>query len=179
MFPRKRRGIFDIFGDDIFREIEEEFERMDEIFKHSMADLMKRKPGEGGPYIYGFSMRTGADGKPVINEFGNIPSERGEDLKFPGDEREPLIDVIEHDKEVTVIAELPGVEKKDIKLDVSGKEMEILVDTDKRKYHKKLKIPCEVKPESAKASYKNGVLEVKLERVKKKKKKKGVSVKVE
>ena len=179
MLPRKRRGIFDIFGDDIFRDIEEEFARMDEMFKMSIGEAMKRKPGEGGPFIYGFSMRTGPDGKPIINEFGNVPQERGLDFELSGDEREPLVDIIEGDKEVTVIAELPGIEKEDVKLDVSENDMSIKVDTEKRKYHKKLKLPCEVKPGSAKASYKNGVLEVKLARVKKKEKKKGVSVKVE
>ena len=57
--------------------------------------------------------------------------------------------------------------------------MSVKVDTGKRKYHKKLKLPCEVKPKSAKANYKNGVLEVKIERTVKKEKKKGVNVKVE
>jgi len=179
MFPRKRRGIFDMLGDDMFRDIEEEFARMDEIFKMSIGEAMRRKPGEGGPFIYGFSMRTGPDGKPIINEFGNVPQEQGTDFELSVDEREPLVDVIEGDKEVTVIAELPGIEKEDIKLDVAENDMSVKVDTGKRKYHKKLKLPCEVKPGSAKANYKNGVLEVKIERTVKKEKKKGVNVKVE
>ncbi len=181
MFPRKRRGIFDLFGDDMFRDIEDEFARMDEMFKMSINEAMKRKPGEGGPFVYGFSMRTGPDGKPIINEFGNVLSENeeGSGVQLSEDEREPLVDVIEGDKEVTVIAELPGIEKKDIKLDITENEMLINVDNGKRKYNKVLELLCEVKSESAKASYKNGVLEVKIEKVKKKEKKKGVNVKVE
>ena len=180
MFPRRRKGIFDIFGDDVFRDIEDEFARMDEFFKMAIGEAAKRKPGEGGPFVYGFSMRTGPDGKPIINEFGNVLSgERGPDIQIAENEREPLVDVIEGDKEVTVIAELPGIEKKDIKLDVTENDISIKVDTEKRKYQKELELPCEVKPGNAKASYKNGVLEVKLAKVKKKDKKKGVNVKVE
>jgi HSP20 family protein len=41
------------------------------------------------------------------------------------------------------------------------------VDTPQRRYYKEVKLPARVKPDTAKASYKNGVLEVKLEKVEK------------
>ncbi|PKP54372.1 MAG: hypothetical protein CVT90_01600 [Candidatus Altiarchaeales archaeon HGW-Altiarchaeales-3] len=187
MFPRRRRDIFDIFGDDMFRDmfrdVEEEFARMDEMFKRSISESMRKKSGEGAPFIYGFSLRTGPDGKPIINEFGNVgvgaSKRKGSELQFTENEREPMVDVIEGDSDVTVIAELPGIEKEDIKLNVTENEMEILVDTKKRKYHKELNLPCEIKPDSAKASYKNGVLEIKLKRLQNKAKKRGVKVNVE
>ncbi|RLF10715.1 MAG: Hsp20/alpha crystallin family protein, partial [Thermoprotei archaeon] len=43
----------------------------------------------------------------------------------------------------------------------------ISVDTERRKYYKEVKLPARVKPDTAKASYKNGVLEVKLEKLEK------------
>jgi len=64
-----------------------------------------------------------------------------------------------------VVAELPGVEKEDIELNATEKELIISVDTERRKYYKCLELPAEVDPKSAKASYRNGILEVRLKKV--------------
>ncbi|RLI90628.1 MAG: hypothetical protein DRO89_05520 [Candidatus Altiarchaeales archaeon] len=80
------------------------------------------------------------------------------------DEIEPLVDVIERDREVMVVAELPGVKTEDISLYISEDILRIDVDTTARRYHRKLKLPCRVRSDTGTATYKNGVLEVKLER---------------
>jgi HSP20 family protein len=193
MFPwrRKRRPFgfgwdWDDFfrEDDFFRDLDEEFREMEEniarIFDEARR-ISQKEPKEGGPYVYGFSMRVGPDGKPHIEEFGNVPGGIGAKGPLEISQREPLTDIIEGDKEISVVVELPGIEKKDINLDVSEDFLTINVNTPKRKYHKELKLPCKVKTDSAKATYKNGVLEVKLKRVEEKKpeKKEGVKVKIE
>ena len=156
-FGRRRR-----FG--FFSDIEEEFERMREEMERMLTEFEK-EPGAKvkryGPYVYGFSMRMGPEGKPVFEEFGNVkpPSKEA-----PSGEREPLVDVIEEKESVVVIAELPGVEKEDIKLNATEEMLSIKVDTPQRKYSKRIQLPAKIKPETAKASYKNGVLEVRLER---------------
>lgn len=187
MFPWRRRGPFgrdwdDFFRDDFFKDLDEEFRDMEKNIARLFDEVSKMPPGElgeGGPYVYGFSMRVGPEGKPKIEEFGNVPGMVSGKREIPSG-REPLTDIIERDKEVSVIAELPGIEKKDIGLDIAGNSLEINVDTPERKYHKILDLPCEVKPGKARATYKNGVLEVKIERVKEdERKKEGVRVKVE
>ena len=65
---------------------------------------------------------------------------------------------------VKVVAELPGVEKSDIALECDGRNLLLKVDTDKRRYSKSLELPVEVDPDTSKASYKNGVLELVLTR---------------
>ena len=80
------------------------------------------------------------------------------------DEIEPLVDVIERDREVMVVAELPGVKTEDISIYISEDILRIDVDTTARRYHRKLKLPCRVRSDTGTATYKNGVLEVKLER---------------
>jgi len=169
MFPwRRRRGPFDGF----FSDMDEEFRQVEEHMARIFEDAMKasdKRPGEGGPFVYGFSMRVGPDGKPKIEEFGNVPGARMAGAKELGEGREPLTDVINGEKEVTVIAELPGIERKDIKLDAKEKSVTIDVSTPDRKYHKNLELPCEVKPDSSKASYKNGVLEVRIRKAEAKK----------
>jgi len=65
---------------------------------------------------------------------------------------------------VKVVAELPGVEKSDIALECDGRNLVLKVDTDKHRYYKSLELPVEVDPDTSKASYKNGVLELILRR---------------
>jgi len=128
---------------------------------------------EMGPFVYGYSFSMGPDGKPVIREFGNVkPSLKGGrsgpvrpqlDVK---EDREPLVDTIVNPDSVKVVAELPGVEKSDITLECNGQKLTLKVDTDKRRYFKELELPVEVDPDTSKASYKNGVLELLLTRKK-------------
>ncbi len=159
---RRRRWWFDIFD-----EFEREFERMEEmmsrIFEREFAKLPSEK--QQGPFIYGFSVTVGPDGKPVVREFGNVrPTPKGPMIQ---EETEPLVDVMDEGDYIKVYAELPGVNKEDIKLHASEDELVISVDTERRKYYKEVKLPARVKPDTAKASYKNGVLEVKLEKLEK------------
>ncbi len=126
---------------------------------------------EMGPFVYGYSLSVGPDGKPVVREFGNVkPSMRSGpfgvakpklDVK---EEREPLVDTMVHSDVVKVVAELPGVEKSDITLECDGRNLILKVDTDKRRYQKSLELPVEVDPDTSKASYKNGVLELVMTR---------------
>lgn len=65
---------------------------------------------------------------------------------------------MEHEDEIEVIAELPGVEREDIGLRmIKGGEVLIDVDTPQRRYHKKIGLPSDVAGEP-RATYKNGVL---------------------
>ena len=177
LFPEwfKRRWRFPTSNwfDDFERSFEEMFRGM-ELPK----DLIRQRkiPGGGtlkemGPFVYGYSFSQGPDGKPVIREFGNVkPSIRGGpfgmskpslDVK---EDREPLVDTIVQSDNVKVVAELPGVEKSDIALECDGRNLVLKVDTDKHRYYKSLELPVEVDPDTSKASYKNGVLELILRR---------------
>ncbi len=175
----------------------EDMDRMlDEMFKEMLEDVPKelyrerRLPNgrvvrEMGPFVYGYSMTIGPDGKPVIREFGNVkPSMRSfpsgfrrPSLELRG-EREPLVDVISEDGTIRVVTEVPGVEKKDIKLNCSEKTLTISVDGEERRYHKEVALPTEVDPKISKANYKNGVLEIVLTKVEREKLR-GESIKIE
>ena len=154
---RKKRPWFGAF--DEFDRLEK---MMDEMMRRAFEMPSKRTKFRS-PYVYGFSMSVGPDGKPVIREFGNVQaSRRGPRIR---EEREPLVDVMEEDKDVVIVAELPGVEKNDIKLHAAEDHLTIYVDTPERKYHKELTLPARVDPQPARASYKNGVLEVRLKKL--------------
>ncbi|MGB9741516.1 MAG: archaeal heat shock protein Hsp20 [Candidatus Bathyarchaeia archaeon] len=183
-YPFYRGWLFDDI-DKMMREMEK---MMEEEFKMFTSRIPKdyvreRKLPDGttvkewGPLVYGYSVKIGPDGKPEIHEFGNVkPSRLGPQVK---EEREPLVDIIETDGEIHVVAELPGVEKKDIKLHGTEDTLSISVDTPQRKYFKEVTLPAKVKVKEAKTEYKNGVLEVKLPKVKEEKKPKGEPIKIE
>jgi len=169
---RKRRPSKDpFFGDmdEMFHEMEK---MMDEELKKFTQKVPKeyvkeRKLPDGstvkelGPFVYGYSMKIGSDGKPEIQKFGNI--KKGlKGTPLVKEEREPLVDIVETNSDVHVVVELPGVEKSDIKLQGTEDSLEIAVDNPQYKYYKEVKLPVKVKVKEANSSYKNGVLEVVL-----------------
>ena len=160
------------------------FDEMDRMFEDMFRETFEAMPKEWyrerklpdgsivktfGPVVYGYSMTMGPDGKPVIREFGNFKPSRVRGLPTRGEQREPLVDVITGDELVQVTAEVPGVDKQDIDLTVAENSLIISVDTEKYKYHKEVPLPERIDPESASATYKNGVLEVSLRKLAKKK----------
>ena len=184
------------FGDidEILKDMEEMMEKEFKEFTSRIPKDLKRERKlpdgttihEWGPFVYGYSMTIGPDGKPKIREFGNVkPSLKPEafGLTRPSlavkEEREPLVDVISTDGEVHVVAELPGVEKENIKLHGTEETLTISVDTPKRKYFKEIQMPAKIDHKSAKTVYKNGVLEVTVPKIKEKKKPKGEQIKIE
>jgi len=175
-----------LFGDidDMLRDIEEMMNKeLKEFTSRVPKDYVRerklpdgRKIRELGPFVYGYSMTIGPDGKPVIREFGNVqPTRRGPLIK---EEREPLVDVISTDDEVKVVAELPGVDKKDIRLHALDDVLTISVDTQEHKYYKEVKLPSKIDPKKAKTAYKHGVLDVTLPKLKQPKPK-GESIEIE
>lgn len=181
-FKRRKRDPLDPF--DIFRGFGfegKDVERMFEEMQRSLSDVLKNmgniEPGK--PYVHGFTFKMGPDGKPHVSEFGNRASMPTKGKPVFTDEREPITDVIEEAKSIAVTVEMPGIEKKDIDLRVTESEVEISVDTDRRKYHKLIKLPKPVKPQTTKATYKNGVLDVTVEKVATSEPKKGFKVNVD
>lgn len=127
-----------------------------EITKEGEIDLSHLKKGAKG--VFGFSVRTAAGGRPVVEPFGNIKrTPRGPSVE---EEREPLTDVFDEEEEIRVYAEMPGVQKKDTKLDLREDILDISAQSGDKKYHKEILLPAKVKPETLKWQYKNGILEV-------------------
>ncbi len=170
MKRRKRNWPFDSPFDDILDwDIEEEFERM-----RKMMDMMMQRAMEGDlrsrePIVYGFSMKVGPDGKPIIQQFGNtMPRKLGEAKESSeGFAREPLTDIMESDENITITAELPGVSKEDIDLTVSRDKVTIKVDTASRKYYKEIPLSSEIDETDIRATYNNGVLDITLRKLEK------------
>jgi HSP20 family protein len=94
----------------------------------------------------------------------------------------PSVDISEGRKDITVKAEIPGVEAKDIDISLNGKLLTIKGEKKQEKeekeenYHRMersygyfnrtIKLPSEVDPEKVDASYKKGVLKIELKKTK-------------
>jgi len=162
------------------RKFIEEIDKMfDEMFREAfgMAEGRKEKGRRVfGPYVYGFSMTIGPDGIPRVREWGNIKP--GPVRPLVKESVEPFTDILEEDDVIKVIVDMPGVEKEDIKVEATEDMITVSAEREERKYYKDIKLPVKVKPETAKAQYKNGVLTITVEKAEKKSKG-GISIKVE
>jgi len=147
--------------DDIFREMEEEFE---EIFNRMMRGI--QSPSEDAK-TFGYTIYWDSSlDKPVVRYFGNVNPKTGELLEEGW--RIPYTET-SYDKEknkYVVIAELPGVEKKDIKVKAGKKHINITAETEERKYKKRIDFDKEIDPKSIKAHFKNGILEIEVTPIK-------------
>ena len=121
-----------------------------------------------GVRYYGLVMTTGPDGRPVVREYGNagIVGRRPAHLHGAGgaaETREPLVDTIVDEKEkvVKMITEMPGVEKRDIRIAVEGKHVSVSAEGGGgKKYQVRIPLERKVNANSAKASYRNGILQI-------------------
>ena len=147
--------MFDDDGfDRLFKQMSSSFMNLDDVF-----ETLKNVGNATGPIFYGYTMTTGPDGKPVINEYGNVKP----NMVPIAEKREPLIDTFVDEKEKTlkIVAEMPGVEKSDVNV-VVGDDKVIHIDAEhgEKKYHVKVPIKHKIDAESPKATYKNGILEL-------------------
>jgi Molecular chaperone (small heat shock protein) len=179
VFKRTRRKDDDEFWDEIYDFLENadrEYRRFLERFFDTFDEIENLKD-QPGTYVYGFTYKIGPDGKPIFQEFGNIPRELS---GLPGPEfREPLTDIQDREAEYDITIELPGVDKNEIDLEVTEDMMTVKVDKPDRKYYKEIPFDEKVDPESVKATYSNGILDVIVKKKSPKKKETGKKIRIE
>lgn len=110
--------------------------------------------------VYGFSVKLGLGGKPVVERFGNVRStERGAEVS---EVREPLVDVFNERDHILVIVEIPGVTESEIELELKDDILCLNTIGSDRKYSKEILLPALVNPDGYEQSYQNGILKVRL-----------------
>ena len=158
-------------------QFEKTFRRLSSPF-FSMGDVFENPNGTVqtfGPYYYGYVKTVDEDGIPHVTEWGNT---KPSDSLAESTVRDPYVDVSVNEQERTlkIVSEMPGIEKSDIKLNVSDKLVLLSAEHGDRKYEKKIPLPSKVDENSAKAIYTNGVLELTITLAKEKPQGKLVSV---
>lgn len=116
-----------------------------------------------------------------FNSFLNMPIDFGRSL-FSDKTWYPNVDVSEGKKDIIVKAEIPGVDRKDINVSLDGRLLTIKGEKKHEKeesderyyriessfgyYQRTVELPAEVDSFDVDAKYKNGILKLKLKKVK-------------
>ena len=162
MWNRRRKDIF-----------EDIFEDMDDIIRGMLESRIDTEE-TGEPLVWGYSMTQHGNEPPEIREFGNVSMRdemfSGFGLEHQGGTahvepgvRKPLVDIMEAEDSLHVVVEMPGITREDVSLEISGTVLTIKARNEDRKYSERVELPARVLDDSAKATYKNGVLEVVFE----------------
>jgi len=151
------------------------------VFK-GLADLIEKlgdlaekgeqlKKGEGEIHhrdvkgVYGFSVKVGLGdkgGKEVkVEPFGNVHRDDTSGKTVVREIREPVVDVFEEKDHTLVVAEMPGISTKDVKLTVKDDLLTIYAEKRDKKYRKEILLPRSYSPEKMKMTCNNGILEIK------------------
>jgi len=141
------------------RDVLDEIDRYFEGFEKEIEDAVKSSifsTGPGGkPFIAGFSFNLGPEGKPSLQTFGTNPI-TGDGFRSPINEQ--VVD--EKNGALRLLLEMPGVEKQDIRVDATEDRAVITAENPERKYRAEIGLRTPVRPDSGKAEYKNGMLEI-------------------
>ena len=166
----------------LFDDLDREFATAEEMLNRMFRTVIEGdiQPLKGNfPYYYGYQITVGPNGRPQVKEFGNVrPTMRG--LVEQSGIRNPLVDTNFNDKENTYVitAEMPGVTKEDIKVSISEQTAKIRAEHGDKKYLSEIPFDVELDDTSAKATYTNGIFELKI-KAKEQSKLKAKEIKVE
>ena len=86
-----------------------------------------------------------------------------EEAAAPPPQREVVADIFDESDYLKVIAELPGVDEKDIKAEVRDNLLILSAQATGREYYKEIELPCLVK-NKLNLTYKNGILVVRIKK---------------
>ncbi|RLG41604.1 MAG: hypothetical protein DRN78_04080 [Thermoproteota archaeon] len=151
---RKREPYRDIFSYFI-KDMIDLFKRMDEDLSRFIDGEINFGELEDESFSYASEEDSPNDfvvGFPSSSE--NVRKVGGAPLEL----EEQGVDVIELEDEIIIVADLPGVRRNDISVKVRGNELTIRA----KDFLKKLQLPMEIDPKRTKATYRNGILEVRI-----------------
>ena len=173
----------------------EEFDLFDKIIKdvikhHENDDEKKTKPRV---YQFSFNIVQGEKVKivsedgakiEIINQLENDEKDKlektydnqkrnpelGELIKK--NREKPLTEMYEQGNQIVILAELHGIEKKNIRINIMNEKVEIIGKKDedyegivKLDFNEVVELPVPVSKEGVKTNFRNGILEIKLNKI--------------
>jgi HSP20 family protein len=113
--------------------------------------------------VYGFNVKVGlGNDKVKVEPFGNIKKDSKSGQTVVQEVREPLVDIFEEDDHILLVAEMPGIGPKDLKVDVQDDVVTISAERGDKKYNKEMLLPRSVSREKMVITCNNGILEMKF-----------------
>ena len=170
------------FGDRFFEQIDREFSEAEDMLNRVFRTVRESgvTASETLPYYYGYQITIGPEGQPHIREFGNVRPSSTKGLVEQSTVRQPLVDTSINEKEnlMIITAEMPGITKEDAKVTIDEGLVTIHAEKGNKKYHTELPVNKELDADSTKASYINGILELRIQ-LKKSTKSKSKEIKID
>jgi HSP20 family protein len=115
--------------------------------------------------VYGFSVKVGlgekGDKEVKVEPFGNVRKDERSGETVVQEIREPVVDVFEEKDHTLVVAEMPGISAKDVRLEVKDDLLTIYAEKRDKKYRKEILLPRSYPKDKMKISCNNGILEIK------------------
>lgn len=159
---KRRRKKKDPWFNDIYDELERLGDLIDETMQKAFKSSSKDEPIKRNRFK-SYSVKLGPDGKPRFRKYNS--RQHGQTEFEVIDDPEPLVDIIEEKDTVVILAAIPGVNKDDIDLRLTENNLTFSVDSADFEWYDEFKLPARVNPKEARASYKNGVLEIKVKKL--------------
>lgn len=114
--------------------------------------------------VYGFSVKMGLGEKGEkevkVEPFGNVRRDETSGETVVQEIREPVVDVFEEKDHTLVVAEMPGISTKDVRLEVQDDLLTIIAEKKDKRYRKEILLPRAYPREKMKLSCNNGILEI-------------------
>jgi HSP20 family protein len=119
--------------------------------------------GKGITGVYGFTVKVGLgdQGGVKVEPFGTIHRETATDHSPVVEIREPMVDVFEEDDHVMIVAEMPGIGVKDLRLELKDDILTLTAEKGDKKYSKEILLPSSLSREKMTIACNNGVVEIK------------------
>ncbi|MEI6062478.1 MAG: Hsp20/alpha crystallin family protein [Bacteroidota bacterium] len=162
---KKDESGFDLFGlGGLFKGIEKlvdlagKLEENGAMSKEGELNFDHLKKGMKG--VYGFTINTAGGGSPKVETFGNI-KKTPEGPKVD-EEREPITDIFDEKDEIVIIAEMPGIDQDEIKIDLKEDILEISASGKNRTYRKEMLLPVKTIMANLHHKFTNGILEIRI-----------------
>ncbi|MDA4121318.1 MAG: Hsp20 family protein [Thaumarchaeota archaeon] len=140
---------------DMLDELDMYFGQFEKDIQDAVRNSISISKAQSEPFVAGFSFKLGPEGKPSIQVFGDRPL-HNDGFRSPLSEQ--IVD--EKNRLLRIVLDMPGVKKEDIKVDTTDDGVVVEAESGNRKYKANMALKAEIKPESGKAEYKNGVLEI-------------------
>jgi HSP20 family protein len=157
-------GLFGGLG-DLIEKLTELAEKGEELKK--TQEFTTDFNGKEMKGVYGFNVKFGIGNDKKSNikvePFGNMKADKKKGVSVE-EIREPMVDVIEEDDHFLILAEMPGVSAKEVKVEVNDDILEISAEKGERKYRKEILLSanCESK---TKVTCNNGVVEIRCQKI--------------
>ena len=140
---------------DMLDELDRYFEEFEKDVQNFARNSISTAGLTSGPYVAGFSLRLGPEGKPNVQFFGDSPMRRD---GFRSPMSEQLIDA--KNNSLRLVLDMPGVEKSDIQVEATDDRVVVSAERESRRYRAEVDLKAQVQPDSGRAEYKNGLLEI-------------------